>query len=114
MDDAAEVYIAKAEESLEGAESELGNHRYNNCANRCYDACFQAAIYAVVQAGAVSADRDQWRHEFVQGQFVGQLINRRHLYPPELRDVLSRNLLARQRADYENRQISQTEARRAF
>ena len=41
-----EIYLAKALESLEGAESELANRRYNNCANRCYYASFQAAVAA--------------------------------------------------------------------
>jgi uncharacterized protein (UPF0332 family) len=38
------VYLAKAEESLLGAISELEQGRYNNSANRAYYACFQAAI----------------------------------------------------------------------
>jgi len=42
----SQVFLAKAEESLAGAESEFVNGRYNNCANRCYYASFQAAIAA--------------------------------------------------------------------
>jgi hypothetical protein len=34
--DATDVFLAKAEESLAGADSEFANGRYNNCANRCY------------------------------------------------------------------------------
>jgi len=70
--------LAKAIESLESAESELANRHFNNCANRCYYACFQAAIAALlavdIQARCPSG---HWRHEQVQAQFIGQLINRR-------------------------------------
>lgn len=48
--DIAELYLAKALESLAGSESEFANQRHNNCANRCYFACFQAAITALIGA----------------------------------------------------------------
>ncbi len=66
------VYLAKARESLAGAESELANGRYNNCANRCYYACFQAAVAALVQHGIrpPGGQRAAWGHAFVQAQFV--------------------------------------------
>src|SRR5438045_34618 len=96
IDDAA-LYLEKAEESLAGAESELVNGRYNNVSNRAYYACFQAAISALIKARLVPrGPRDQWGHEFVHGQFVGELINRGKQYPTELRDVLARNLELRQ------------------
>ena len=41
VEEIAAIFLAKAEESLAGAESEYANGRYNNCANRCYYACFQ-------------------------------------------------------------------------
>lgn len=34
-----QYFLAKALESLQGAESELANKRYNNAANRAYYAC---------------------------------------------------------------------------
>jgi uncharacterized protein (UPF0332 family) len=111
MIDAASIYFDKADESLAGAESELGNRRYNNCANRCYYACFQAAISALLQAG-IHATSD-WGHEFVQAQFVGHLINRRKLYAADLPDVLSRTLYLRLRADYTTEQVSQAQIARA-
>lgn len=67
-----DTYLVKAIESLEGAESELANHRYNNCANRCYYACFQAAIAALLAAGI------QARSSGVTGatrQFTPRLLN---------------------------------------
>ncbi len=90
------IYLAKAEESLRTAESEFANGRYNSCANRCYYACFQAAIAALLAEGIRA--RGQWSHEFVQGQFVGVLINQRHLYETQLRRVLSDNQNLRSRA----------------
>src|SRR5215217_3086029 len=96
------LYLSKAEESLESAISELGNHRYNSCANRCYYACFQAAIAALIQAGIrTSGPRNDWPHPFVQGQFNGQLVNRRHLYPGELRTTLPELQGLRHSADYD-------------
>lgn len=74
------AFLEKARESLAGAESEYVNERYNNCANRCYYACFQAAIHALQQA-RIRPGGGQWGHDFVQGQFIGLLINRRKGYP---------------------------------
>ncbi|MBI2939489.1 MAG: HEPN domain-containing protein [Chloroflexi bacterium] len=101
MVDVADVFLAKAEESLAGAESEFANGRHNNCANRCYYACFQAAICALLGAGIrPHGTHAQWGHDFVQAAFVGQLINRRKLYPENLRDVLVRSFALRQAGDY--------------
>src|SRR6476620_4312898 len=99
MLDQALLFLDKAEECLAGAESELANGRYNNCANRSYYATFQAAIAALQQAGT-QARGGQWGHDYVQAAFVGQLLNRRKRYPSALRDVLSRNYKLREVADY--------------
>ena len=110
----SELYLRKAEESLAGAESELANRRYNNCANRAYYACFQAAVAALVRAGVRPRDpRGQWGHEFVQARFAGDLVGRRHRYPAELRSTLDRLFTLRQAADYETHFITETEASRA-
>lgn len=106
-------FLDKALESLAGAESELVNGRYNNCANRCYYACFQAAIVALQHAG-IRPRRDQWSHGFVPAQFNGELIYRRKLYPTELRSVLERNFALRQKADYHEDVVTYTEANRAL
>jgi uncharacterized protein (UPF0332 family) len=45
-----ELYLLKAMESFDGAESEFANRRYNNCANRSYYACCQAAVSALLDA----------------------------------------------------------------
>jgi uncharacterized protein (UPF0332 family) len=110
-----EIFLAKAEECLEGAESEFVNDRYNNCANRCYYACFQAAIVALIRAGIrPMGDQSEWKHDFVQARFASDLINRPKLYPSELRDTLSRTMLLGLTADYEVDSVTQTEAQRVL
>ena len=48
-------------------------------------------------------------------QFDGELINRRHRYPTDLRGVLSRIYLLRQTADYDEEDgVSRTQAERAL
>lgn len=108
-----ELYLMKAEECLAGAESEFANGRYNNCANRCYYACFQAAV-AALQLVGITPSGSTWGHAFVQARFAGQLINRRKIYPANLRDVLLRTLTLRQTADYAFDSASQVEAARAI
>jgi uncharacterized protein (UPF0332 family) len=105
-------FLEKALECLAGAESELANARYNNAANRAYYAVFHAAIAALQRAG-VHAAGDTWSHAFVPAQFDGLLINRRHLYPTELRGALNRNAGVRLSADYDEEPVTQTEANRA-
>jgi uncharacterized protein (UPF0332 family) len=107
-------YFDKAQKSLEGAQSEFINSRYNNCANRSYYACFQAAISALLRAGISPPGRaEEWRHDFVQTQFIGQLINRRKVYPASLRSALEQNYRLRQVADYGRDDISEIRASRA-
>jgi uncharacterized protein (UPF0332 family) len=112
MDQDITIYLAKAEESLRTAESEFANARYNSCANRCYYACFQSAIAALLAEGIRA--HGQWSHEFVQGQFVGRLINQRHLYETPLRRVLSDNQTVRDKADYRPELVTATQASRAL
>ncbi|MBI2863031.1 MAG: HEPN domain-containing protein [Chloroflexi bacterium] len=109
----SQTYLRKAEQSLAGAESEFINDRYDNSANRCYYACFQAAISALLRAG-VKPGGPQWGHEFVQARFVGELINRRKLYPADLRQTLSNTLGLRRTADYGEDDVNQREAARAL
>jgi uncharacterized protein (UPF0332 family) len=70
MSDPFTIYLAKAEESLLGVESEFAHGRYNNVANRCYYACFQAAIAALQYAGMVPHGRQTtWGHAFFSTRF---------------------------------------------
>ncbi len=109
-----QAYLDKAVESLAGAESELANRRFNNCANRCYYACFQAAVAALLAADInVRSFGGYWRHDQIQAQFIGQLINRKHLYPASLRRTLHENMLLRHIADYDIDTASEIQAHRA-
>src|SRR3954468_13486425 len=101
MIDQVDIFLGKAQASLAGAESEAANARYDNCANRAYYACFQAAISALLRFGIRSPNpQGHWSHGFVPGQFVGQLVNRRKLFPVALRDTLAHTYQLRQAADY--------------
>jgi uncharacterized protein (UPF0332 family) len=107
------VFWEKAQENLEAAQSEFINRRYNSCANRAYYACFQAAVYALAHAN-IRPNRSEWGHDFVQSQFNGELINRRKLYPSDLRSALNQNYILRQTADYTTDHVSETRAGRAL
>ena len=114
MLDDATIFLAKAEESFAGAESEFINDRFNHCANRCYYAAYQAAIYALHKAGLrLVGVTDAWSHEFVRSQFIGQLINRRKVYPASLRSTLEDNRALRQAADYKRENVTEVRAARA-
>jgi uncharacterized protein (UPF0332 family) len=109
-----QAYLDKAVESLAGAESELSNRRFNNCANRCYYACFQAAVAALLAGDIqIRLPGKQVRHEYIQGQFAGILISRRKRYASSLRNALAENQLLRHAADYEMTPISEIQAHRA-
>lgn len=111
----ARGYLTKALESLAGAEIEFQHHNYNNCANRCYYACFQAAVAALLAVGIQArSSSGHWRHQTVHAQFVEQLINRRRIFPPTLRTVMSENMVLRNEADYEVDSITEKQASRAL
>ncbi len=110
-----EIYLAKAEESLDGAISECANGRYNNCVNRAYYACFQAAVAALLREGiGTPGQAEQWGHDYVQARFNGDLINRRKRFSPSLRETLVRGLELRQIADYKPYQVSDIRAERGL
>lgn len=108
-------YWAKAEEELAGAESEHGNHRYNNCAKLTYHACFHAALVVLLKDGVPEPTGERtWSHQFVQAEFSRRFIRRRKDYPAELRDVLPRGFSLRQIADYRADYITEAQATRAL
>src|SRR5512135_1654398 len=106
------IYIEKAQENLNSAESELANRRYNASANRAYYACFQAAIAVLIPRGLVP--REHWNHQFVQSRFAGDLVARRKLYPAQLADSFNRLMLLRHDADYKPTMVSHKQATRAL
>lgn len=105
-------YLIKAEESLAGASSEQANRRHQNAANRAYYACYQAAV-AALHAEGIRAQGKRWGHDTVQAQFAGELIGRRKIYPPELRDTFERLGALRQVADYGATPVLELPAARA-
>ena len=108
------VYLAKAEESLLGAISELEQGRYNNSANRAYYACFQAAIAALQHASVGSrGGQSSWGHAFVQAELVGRRIHQRKQYPERFRQVLARHLTLRHLANYAPEMVTYLHASRA-
>lgn len=114
MDSEVAGFMSKAMESLASAESELINGRYNSCANRAYYACFQAAVATIIQVGIRPIDPSgKWGHDFVQARFAGDLINRRHRFPADLRKTLDHLILLRQTADYRPDAVNEKEAKRA-
>ncbi len=114
MTELGDAFLARARESLAGAESELAIGRYNNAANRSYYACFQAAIAALDAAGIYpTLGRAEWSHTFVQSEFAGQLVNRRKRYPAALRTKLTDTQKVRVRADYRSTPIGEAQARRS-
>jgi uncharacterized protein (UPF0332 family) len=107
-------YLAKAHENLAGAESELQHGQTNSCARSAYYACFHAAIAALLQAGLTPPGSARgWGHDWVHASFVGQLIQRRKIYPANLRRTLPDLLALRHKADYRATHVSQREAQRA-
>src|SRR5687767_5521568 len=110
-----EAYRVKARESLNGAESEHVNRRYNNSANRCYYACYQAAVAALSDAGIRPQDpRGRWSHSTVQAQFAGELVRRRKRYGSDHSDVLTRLFALRSTADYSTANVAEIQSARAL
>jgi uncharacterized protein (UPF0332 family) len=107
-------YLAKTHENLAGADSELQYGRTNSCARSAYYACFHAAIAALLHAGLTAPDPARgWGHNWVHANFVGQLLQRRKLYPASLRRVLPDLLALRHKGDYRVTHVSQREAQQA-
>lgn len=114
MRDERSDFLFKAREALAGAESEFANQRYDNAANRAYYACFFAAIAALLMDAGIRPQGARWEHDFVAAQFAGLLIQRRKLYPDDLRDAMYRNMAVRQEADYAPSPVSKTKTERAI
>ncbi len=113
--EATTAYLAKADESLAGAERECAVGASNNCANRAYYACFQAAIAALIRIGVGPSPGDErWRHDAVQAQFIQHLINRRKRYSADMRGTLERGARLRATADYQRDQVSAAQATRGL
>lgn len=108
------TYLDKARESVAGTRAEYESERYNNAANRSYYAVFQAAIFALQSEGIrLPGGGTEWSHSFVDSQFSGLLVNRRHRYETSLRDVIPEHRKLREDADYASRPVNAVRASRA-
>lgn len=97
--------------SLDGASGELVNGRRDNCASRAYFACFQAAVAALIRFGIYVADpRPVLGHDATQALFTRELIQRRKVFPAELRRTLPELIGMRHAADYWATGVSEREA----
>jgi uncharacterized protein (UPF0332 family) len=109
------TFLDKARESVTGARAEYESGRYNNAANRCYYAVFQSAIHArQVEGIRLPGGATEWSHSFVDAQFSGLLVNRRHRYESSLRSVIGDLRALREDADYSTVSVNQIRISRAL
>ena len=107
-------YLAKAQENLASADSELQHGWTNSCVRSASYACLHAAITALLHAGLPTPEPARgWGHAWVHASFVGQLIPRRKLSPASLRRVLPDLLALRHKGAYRVTPVSQREAQQA-
>ncbi|MDO8614538.1 MAG: HEPN domain-containing protein [Dehalococcoidia bacterium] len=105
-------YLAKARESLASAQADLGAGRANSSAARAYYAAFQAAVSMLIAEG-VHPRRGNWDHKFVMTEFSGRLVSSRRIISSRFRNTLQTLFDVRVIADYQERDVSRTQARRA-
>ena len=111
----AAAFMERAAECLDGAASELVNGRRHNCANRAYYACYQAALAALIQFGVRPGQPDpELGHNAVQSFFALELVQRRKVFPSEMRRTLPELIGLRHAADYWAAGVSDREASRAL
>jgi uncharacterized protein (UPF0332 family) len=103
--------IAKADESLQAAETCYKETLYNSSVSRAYYSMYQAAQVALEAAGLV---RDEWSHAGLQATFANELTRRRKLYSPFLARDLNIVQDLRHTADYRDTSVSRRQAARAL
>ncbi len=108
------IYLAKARQSLAGAELEFAHELYNNAVNRAYYACYQAAVGALVAESLVPPIENFWSHDHVQAEFPARLVDERQRYPQEMRATLKAIFDERLKADYEPELIRRVSAEAAL
>ncbi len=98
-------------ENLEAARLAVEADLYNAGVSRAYYACLQAAHAAASREGYGGERPD---HRGTVAIFDNELVRRRHLYPAELRGVLSQLQSLRIKADYHAANVSRRGAGRAL
>lgn len=108
------AYLSKSKESLASAKDNLKSKRYNSCANRAYYACYQASVAALTAHGVTPPSKKRrWEHDIVQTQ-ISNLIRRKKVLPAKHRSTLSELMTTRIKADYEEHNVPQRDARRGL
>lgn len=109
------AFFSKAREDLADAQAAVDAARYNACARSTCYAAFHAAVAALWAEGIRPREGTggTLSQKMVQGEWASRLIYRRRLYPPELRNTLSRLFDLRVRADYRPENVTSRDARRA-
>jgi uncharacterized protein (UPF0332 family) len=105
------MQVEKARESLQAAELCQDQRLYNSTANRAYYAMFQAAV-VVLEDHGFQPKGENWTHAAVPSAFAVELTRRRKVYPHHFAQYLSEGLLIRNQADYEDANVSASQAKR--
>ena len=103
-------FLEKAIENTEAAELCLNAGHTNACVNRVYYSMYQAALASLIHYNYASVKGDN-RHDWVQSEFAKRLIKERKIYPG-LQGYLTQAIELRIQADYQEKNVSQKQARR--
>ncbi|MFQ5824029.1 MAG: HEPN domain-containing protein [bacterium] len=107
-------FYTKAKENIEDAEDGYKNARYNACVNRAYYATYQAVIALLIKNGIIPSRKLDFRHSWVQANFVINFIKRKKVFSAKYSDYLNDLRRLREIADYKPSSLSKKDAKRAF
>jgi uncharacterized protein (UPF0332 family) len=109
-----DVYLAKAEQCLAGAQVAVDHGHYNNAANRAYYAAFQAATAALAAAGVIPPTPRYWSHDFVLREYARRAVPRAVAFSPGSASALKALQDERLKADYETELLERRSGERAL
>jgi uncharacterized protein (UPF0332 family) len=104
------MFLERALEALEAAQTCLEKNLAHSATSRAYYAMFWAAQAALARVGI---QRSEWSHPALQASFVNELIRRRKLYSALLGPYFNRTLQLRLDADYRLKGVSRKQAAQA-
>ncbi len=108
-----ELYLAKADQCLAGAQLAADHGQYNNAANRAYYCAYQAAIALLVASGVTPPTARYWGHDFVLLEYARHETSVRGDLAPGSSATLKALQDERLKADYEIELLGQASAERA-
>jgi len=106
-------FLEKAKENLSDAEDAFKNGRYNACGNRAYFASYQAAIALLVRSGTQLPSKLDFKHSWMQANFVTNFIKRKKVFSSSFSNHLN-DLRSREIADYRPESLSKKDAKYAL